>query len=136
MAIRIASSAAAATTGVGTRIEPSCYFSRTIPDADEACADDPGVDAAQMELPADRRVDELHRIHPEPLHELAAAGVRLDTDFDDGAADLQLCTWWQIVISEVQIDIELIASERPAGAVRRNQRDDTRIHHRQLCRTI
>src|SRR5688500_12828909 len=112
MAIRIASNVAAATSGVDTRIAeqtPSLYrmqcsgsghLSRAISDAHSAGADDAGVDAAQVKLPSQRRVDELHRLHTKPLDELAAPGVRLGADLDDGAANLEPRTGRQVVMRE------------------------------------
>ena len=90
--------------------------------------DDLGVDATQIELAARRGVDELHGIQPEALHELSATGVGFGRDRNDRRSQPQPGTRRQIVHAQVQIDEQLVARERPAGGVLRDQGNRAAVH--------
>jgi hypothetical protein len=78
------------------------------------------------------RVDEAGRLEPEPFGELAAAVVRHRGNLEDRQGDREACAGRQVVGAEVEIDVEVVAGERPAGLVLRDQRDRAGIHQRDL----
>ncbi len=79
---------------------------------------DAGVDAAQPELAARGLVHELERLGAEAGAELRAPGVRFWRHLDDGVADRELRSGWKVVDAEVEVDVELVAGERPAISAR------------------
>ena len=101
---------------------------------DRAGLDDLGVDAAEMEGLADRRVHEAERLDAEALAELGAPGVRLVGYLEDGRADGEPCPGQQVVGAQVEVDVELIAGKRPTCPLVGEQGDDACIHHGQSAR--
>ena len=81
--------------------------------ADRAGDDHLGVDAAEVQALAGVGVDEAHGVEAEALGELGAAAVRDGGDLDDGLADAQPGAGRQLVGAEVEVDVELVAGERP-----------------------
>src|SRR5438128_1575425 len=87
--------------------------------AEASGLDDRGVDAAEAEGPAVRRVDEPERPGAEAPAELRTPGVRLVGHLDDGGAESEPRARRQVVGAQVEVDVELIACERPLLAVAR-----------------
>jgi hypothetical protein len=85
-----------------------------------------------MQLSAERRIDELHRVHSEPLDELLASRMGLIRHLDDGRAQREPRARREILGAEVQIEKELIPGPLPAIAIRCDQLDHTRAHDVQL----
>src|SRR5205085_3940113 len=94
--------------------ETALDFPDHIANPNHACLNDLRVDAAQMKLFPQRRIDELHRIHPKTRDELFAARVRLSRDFDDGRAEHEACPGGQILRAQIHVYVKLIASQLPA----------------------
>ena len=93
---------------------------------------DAGVDPAQPQLAAGRLVHELERLAAEAGAELRAARVRLLRDLDDGLADREPRPGREVVDAEVEIDVELVAGERPALAAPGDEVGGAGVHQRQL----
>ena len=91
-----------------------------------------GVDPTEVEPPALGRVDEAHRLDAEAGDELGAPGVRDLGDLDDGVADLQPRARRQLLRAEVEVDVELVAGERPAVTGAGDEGDRPGVHHVQL----
>jgi hypothetical protein len=81
--------------------------------ADDARLDDSRVNAAQAQSLSLGRRDELQGIHAEARGEFPAAGMRQAGRFEHGAADRQLRAGRQVLLAQVEIDVELVARQRP-----------------------
>src|SRR5919204_1940690 len=103
-----------------------------VSDAHRSAGHDPGVDAAQVELLAGVRVDELQRIDAEPPCELAAASMPLVGHLDYGAPQLETRAGGQVVAAQVQVDVQLVPGTRPPLPVACQQRRHSRVHERDL----
>src|SRR5205085_11648114 len=71
--------------------ETALDFLDHIANPNHACLNDLRIDAAQMKLFTQRRIDELHRIHTKTRDKLFAALVRLSRDFDYERAEHEAC---------------------------------------------
>src|SRR6266545_4791384 len=81
---------------------------------DRPALDDLCIDAAQVERDALWRVDELPRLCAVAFGELPAAEVREIGHFDNRGADLHSGSGWEVLGAQIEVDVELIAGERPA----------------------
>src|SRR6266545_3418100 len=99
---------------------------------DRPALDDLCIDAAQVERDALWRVDELPRLCAVAFGELPAAEVREIGHFDNRGADLHSGSGWEVLGAQIEVDVELIAGERPALVVARDQRRGAGVHERQL----
>ena len=88
--------------------------------------------SAQAELAARGLVHELERLGAEAGAELRAPGVRLGRHLDDGVADGELRACGQVLDAEIEVDVELVARERPAVPASGDHRGCARVHQRQL----
>jgi len=104
--------------------------------ADHAGLDHRGVDAAQVQGVALLGVDEPQCLEPEPGHELLAPPVREVADLDHRRADRQPGAGRQVLAADVEVDVELVAGERPAVAGAGHQRCGPRVHDRDLASWI
>ena len=93
---------------------------------------DARVDAAQRQRAPARAVDELHGVGAETFDELTAARVRLRGDLDDRRAHRQLRARRQVLSAQIEIDVELVAGERPAIRSLGDQRHHARVGEREL----
>src|SRR5262245_40667993 len=78
------------------------------------------------------RVDETLGIAAEALYELLAAGVRLGRDLDDGGAEPQPRAGREVRLAQVQVHVEFVAGQGPAGPLLRHQGDDPGVHDVEL----
>src|SRR5215203_2096365 len=108
------------------------YLPRKITCPNHAGLDDSRVDAAQMKLSSQRRIDELQGIGPEPLHELLAAGMGLVRHLDDRGPQRQAGSWRQVGSAQVQIDEKLVARKLPSVGMPGHQGDHPGIHDVEL----
>src|SRR5262245_3005779 len=84
-----------------------------IPDANPPGGHDPGVQPAETQAFAGRRIHESHRVGPEALDEFSAAGMGLISDLDYRGAQRQSRARGKVLLAQIQIDEQLIAGERP-----------------------
>ncbi len=59
-------------------------------------------------------------------------GVGDISDFDDGGSDTEPLAWRQVFGTEIKVDEEVVASERPALSLLRNKRNAARVHDADL----
>src|SRR5690606_6767480 len=116
----------------GNRFVRRLQLAETVAPTDGARLDDAGVNAAEIEGPAGGRVDEFHRVDAEPFDEFAASSVRLRGDLDDGRAGGQPGAGRQIVSAQIQVGVELIPRQSPAGGVLSDKGRRPGVHQRQL----
>ena len=95
--------------------------------------DDARIDAAKVQLASKRRVDELHCIQPEAVDELPAARVWLTRHFEQRCPNGQSRSRRQVRRAQVQVEVQLIAGERPTLPVLGHERneacvDDVDLH--------
>ena len=69
---------------------------------------------------------------PKRALNFAQPGVGHVGDFDDGVADGQARPDGQVLDAEIEVDVELVARERPALPIARDQLGEAGVHHRQL----
>jgi hypothetical protein len=79
------------------------------------------VDPAQLQVPSDRRVDELNGVQSETRDERLAARMRLIGRFDDRRTDGELAPGRDVRQTQIEIDEQLIASQQPATPVSREK---------------
>ena len=91
--------------------------------ADRSWLDHPGIEAAQPELAALRRVHQSRGVTSEALVELGATGVGLGEDLDGGVAQPQSRARRQVRLGDVEVDIELVAGKGPPVAVAHEEGD-------------
>src|SRR5437762_9299489 len=89
--------------------EGRLHLLRYVAHANDAGRHHPRIDAAQIELPAERRVDELHRVGAESRHEFLAAGVWLGRHFNHRRPQGEACARGEILETEIQVHEQLIA---------------------------
>src|SRR6266581_253244 len=99
---------------------------------DRAALHDASVETAHPMRPADRGVDPAQGLATESRAELGAACVRRLADLDDGRPDRQPAAGGQRLQAQVEIDVELIAGQRPALAVGLDRLQDPRADYGQL----
>src|SRR6188472_234589 len=100
--------------------------------ADDAGRDDARVHPAQAELPVRLRIDEPRRIRAEASRELRAASVGNVRDLEYRGTDLDARARRQVFDADVEVDVQLVARERPALATSGDEVDDARVHQRDL----
>src|SRR5215213_5652132 len=71
------------------------------------------VHASQAKGPAFRGAHELESLFAEPSGELPTTRMRLSGDFDLGLADPQARARGQVLLADVEVDVQLVARERP-----------------------
>lgn len=99
-----------------------------VPWADRAGLDDFGIDATEIELSSERRVDELQGLRTKPLAEFLAAGMGLVGHLQDRRADGQLRTGGQIVNGEIEVDKQLVTCFWPTPPFSCDLADDPGVH--------
>ena len=72
------------------------------------------------------------RVETEPLRELGAAGVRLVGDLDRCRAEHEPGAGREVVLRQVEVDVQLIAGERPPVGILGDEGDDPGVHHVEL----
>ena len=82
---------------------------------DGAGLDNTGVDAAEVERSAFGGVHPAGGVVAEAGGELGAAGVRARGDLEEGVADRERVPGREVREAEVEVDVELVAGERPAA---------------------
>ena len=87
---------------------------------------------ARVEADADVGVDEAHGREAEALGELGAAPVRLIGDLHDRLADAQPGARRQLLGAEVEVDVQLVAGERPPLRRTGDQRHGPDVHDVEL----
>jgi hypothetical protein len=96
---------------------------------DDARYHDTCVHPAQPQLSAETRVDKSHRLSAKALDELRAAQVRGFADPQHGLANRKQAARWQILDTEVQIDIELIPGQGHALPPASDEFRSPGVHH-------
>ena len=91
-----------------------------------------GIKAPQSKLFAGRRIDELQRLYAIPRFKLMAPRMRLSGDLNDRIAESEPGAGRQIVQAQVEIDVQLIAGQRPTVFLLGNQSNGSCVHERQL----
>ena len=114
--------------GAENRLTRRSQFARNVADADRPRLHDLRVDAAQVQAPAFLRVDEFGRVDAEPLRKLSTPCVRLRRHLDNRRSERQPRAGGKILVGEIEIDIQLIAGERPSIVRLRDERNRPRIH--------
>src|SRR5688572_21154140 len=107
-----------------------------VADAHFAALDHPRVDAAQLQRVASLRADETLGIAPISLCEQPASRMRLRAHLDLRTADREPRGGRQVLEAQIEIHIELIASERPSVAALREQLDEPCVDDGKLLRAM
>jgi len=113
-----------------------CCYAFVVADADDSALDHLRIEAAQVELFADGRIHELHRVQSESRDKLLTAEMRRRGHFYYSRAQRQASSSGRVLFAEVHVDIKLIAGQLPTILVLGHQGRDARIHDVQLHQRI
>jgi len=103
-----------------------------VPLADRAGDHHLGIEAPQPQLASDRRVDEPQGVGAEAGTELGAARVGDLGDLDDGAAQRQAGAGGQVSVTQVEVEVQLVARQRTAVGIDCDQRRQAGVDHVEL----
>jgi len=97
---------------------------------------DAGVHPAQPQLTAGAGVDEPHGLRPEALDELGATQVGVLADLQHRLTQREQAASREVVHAQIQIDIELITSQRHPLGSPGDELGHPRVHHRHLLARV
>src|SRR5882672_4667193 len=92
----------------------SYKFLRHLANANCTALNNPGVDAAQMQLSSHRGIHKLHCVETKAGDEFLAAGVRWRCHFNHRGTDRQLRSSGQVFGAEIHIQVKLITGQLPS----------------------
>src|SRR4029077_15377565 len=107
-------------------------FPDRIPDANRAILNDPGVDAAQIQLDACRRVHERGRVLTEARRELAATPVGRRGHLQHGGSDQDARSGRNARRAQIEVNEQLVSGQLTSILAAGQDGDDTSIHDRDL----
>ena len=92
----------------------------------------PAVHTAQPQLPAGAGVDKTHRLGAKALDEFRAAEMRGVADLQHGPADREQAARREVVHAEIEVDVELVTSQRHPVPTACHKLGYPGVHHRHL----